>query len=191
MSAGAWVRFLPKRVEVAAQISAGFDIDTTRWRKYRLVNSGGRLTIWADGEKRLEVPVKGIYTREVRFGNRPGRASRTLAGTEKNNQSGRQPLRGIVYEDNAGLSLWRSIRASIRNRRDHSVEWSWSAKDGFPDQFRRDRILTLERNGSFALGDSGYSSWDELPDGSVVAVDYTSTDAGRRHPLLRSYRFKA
>ena len=114
-----------------------------------------------------------------------------MPGTEKNNQTDRQPLRGIRYEENSGISEWRSFTAHVRNRRDQSVDWTWSAKNGFPDQFRRDRIMVLERNGSFAGGDSGYSSWDQLPDGKIVAVDYTSGEEGRRHPMLRSYRFDA
>lgn len=190
VSAGCWIRFLPDRVELADSPQHGFANQTSDWHRYRLVNSGGKVTIWVDGEKKLEAPLGKSFTREVRFGNRPGRRSSTLPGTEKNNQTDRKPLRGIQYEANAGVSHWRSFRASIRNRRDHSVEWSWSATKGYPDQFRRDRILILERNASFAGGDSGYSSWDQLPDGSIVAVDYTSGEEGRRHPLLRSYRFE-
>ena len=50
--------------------------------------------------------------------------------------------------------------------------------------------IVLERNATFITGDSGYSSWDELPDGNVVAVDYTGSRRGRRHPLLRAYRLR-
>ncbi|MBL8227014.1 MAG: exo-alpha-sialidase [Bryobacterales bacterium] len=188
--AGAWIRFLPNRIELADRPSDGVNLDASKWRRYRIVNQQGRLRLWCDGEQRLDVAVNGVFTREVRFGNRSGRRSTAVAGTANNDQNTRRPLRGITYEANAGISQWRSFRASIRNRRDHSVEWNWTAKQGFPDQFRRDRIVVLEPNASFVAGDSGYSSWDELPDGSVVAVDYTGGVEGRRHPLLRAYRFR-
>ena len=64
------------------------------------------------------------------------------------------------------------------NRRDHSIDWTWRAVNGYPDQFARDRLVMLERNASFAAGDSGYSSWDQMADGTIVAVDYTCGDPG-------------
>lgn len=187
--AGGWIRFTPKRIEVADRPSEGFDIDTTGWHRYKLTNKNYELVLHVDGKERLKAPTKGIYERAVRFGNRSGRLA-SLPGTYRNDQTGRRPLRGIQFEGNNGLSLWRSFRASIRNRRDHSVDWSWTPKGGVPDQFRRDRVILLERNATFISGDSGYSSWDESPDGQIVVVDYTGGNPPRSHPFLRGYRFK-
>jgi hypothetical protein len=188
IAAGAWVRFLPDRVECAADPRAGFALDTTRWHRYRIVNAGHRLAIWVDGEKKLETATGSIYTRHVRFGNRPGAppapARRSASDPE------REPLRGMYYAGNAGVSEWRSLRVRVKNRRDHSIDWSWDARRGYPDQFRRDRVVRLERNGAFSAGDSGYSSWAQLRDGTVVVVDYTSGDPPAEHPVLRAYRLK-
>jgi hypothetical protein len=51
------------------------------------------------------------------------------------------------------------------------------ARDGIPDQFRRDRFVRLGRNGTFAAGDSG----------SIVIVDYTTGDEGKLPPFVRAY----
>jgi hypothetical protein len=190
ISAGGWVRFLAGRVELAGSPEQGFALDTGRWRKYRMVNSGHRLAIWVDGEKKLDAPVEGGYTRLVRFGNRSGAAG-TVPAVKTGREAERKPLRGINYEANAGVSFWRSIRVQVKNRRDHSIDWRWSASAGYPDQFRRDRVIRMEKNASFAAGDSGYSSWAQLPDGTVVVGDYTAGDPAREHPALRAYRLSA
>jgi hypothetical protein len=168
--AGGWVRFTPGRVEIAHRPEQGFTIAADRWHTYRLVNKGLKLAVFADGEKKLEVPTDGIFTRDVTFGNRPGLRSNTVPAAQGTRDT-RRPLRGLRFEDNAGLS-----------------HWTWTGADGYPDQFARDRLVLLERNASFAAGDSGYSSWDQLPDGTAVVVDYTSGSPARSHPLLRAYR---
>jgi hypothetical protein len=188
ISAGGWIRFLPQRVEIADRPREGFAIDATRWHKYRIVNRGRRIRLYADGELKLQTATDGIFTRLVHFGNRPGIAA--TAPQPKDGQTTRRPLREGGYQQNVSVSLWRAISVTVQNRRDHSVEWQWWAKDGFPDQFRRDRVIRLERNGTFAAGNSGYSNWAQLPDGTVVVVDYTSGDPPRSHPLLRAYRLR-
>jgi hypothetical protein len=188
ISAGGWIRFLPQRVEIADRPAEGFAIDATRWHKYRIVNRGHRIQVHVDGELKLQASTDGIFTRLVHFGNRSGIGA--TAPQPKDGQVTRKPLREGGYQQNASVSLWRSVAAKVQNRRDHSVEWRWSAKDGFPDQFRRDRVIRLERNGTFAAGNSGYSNWTQLPDGTVVVVDYTSGNPPRSHPLLRAYRLR-
>jgi hypothetical protein len=184
MSAGAWLRFTTGRVELAERPGAGFDLDASDWHRYRIVNRDKRLRVFVDGKVRLDVPNAGVFQRFVHFGNRSG-VSRPNEG---DGRTERRPLRGTQYENNAGVSLWRSINVKVENRRDHSIDWSWTPKNGYPDQFRRERLIRLEANGTFSSGDSGYGNWTQLPDGTVVAVDYTSGETGRRHPLLRAYR---
>ena len=81
-----------------------------------------------------------------------------------------------------------SVRAKVENRGDYSIDWHWDAREGFPDQFRRDRMVCLDR-----AADSGYSAWAQASDGSVVVLDYTSADiraAGQGGPMpwIRAYR---
>ena len=43
------------------------------------------------------------------------------------------------------------------------------------------------RTGSRSPGDSGYSSWTERPDGTVVIVDYTTGNPPAAVPFARAY----
>jgi hypothetical protein len=190
ISAGAWIRFLPGRVELADRPGDGFSVDTTKWRRYRIVNAGRRIRIFVDGEQRLEAPTDKVFTRLVRFGNRSGIVGTAPVAKPATGFKDRQPLRGMQYQANEGVSMWRSVRVQVKNRRDHSLDWRWSPSDGYPDQFRRDRVIRLEKNGSFAAGDSGYSSWDQLPDGTIVVGDYSCGNPPAEHPVLRAYRLR-
>jgi hypothetical protein len=201
VSAGAWVRFEPRRVSIVGRDGEGFAVDATRFRRYRLVNRDNKLSVYADGKLRLQTSVEGIHTRYVHFGNRPG--GQPPLGTLADEGAGaarrgewmppsvfgkqRDARRPVQYAQNTSHTLWRAIRARVMNRRDHSIDWRWTARDGYPDQFRRDRLVRLDRNGSFIVGDCGYSGWAEQPDGRVVIVDYTTGDEGRLPPLVRAY----
>jgi hypothetical protein len=184
ISAGCWVRFRPNRVELADRPADGFDLDASQFHRYRILARDGRIRIWVDGQAKLDVPLEDVFTRHVRFGNRSG------AGPTRSTEGSRAQLRGTQYRVNAAHSLWRSISAKVANRRDHSIHWQWNARNGFPDRFRRDRVIRLERNASFAAGDSGYSNWTQLPDGRVVVVDYTAGDPAAERPVLRAYRMR-
>lgn len=178
ISAGVWVRFEPHRVSLVERPEVGFDIDAHKWHTYRLLREDGELTISVDGVERLRTPIADIWAREVRFGNR-----RVSAGHEP-------------YSRNAGISAWRDVTVKVSNdARDYSIDWSWSPAVGYPDQFRRDRTVVLD----YAYyGDSGYSSWTQLPDGRIVILDYTnggdlygylSTAEGKggTAPFIRAY----
>ncbi len=154
ISAGAWIRFLPGRVELADRPQDGFNIDTSRWRRYRIVNAGQRLRIFVDGEQKLETSTDKVFTRHVRFGNRSGAREKS-----PRRRAGPGSPAGGRYEANEGVSFWRSMRVQVTNRRDHSIDWRWSPEGGYPDQFRRDRVIRLEKNGTSLWGTGGYSSW--------------------------------
>jgi hypothetical protein len=130
--------------------------------------------------------AEGIYNRRVRLGNRD--TGRTGGNAEGQKNDTRKPLTAALYRDNAGVTHWRSLRVQVNNRRDHSIDWSWTPRQGYPDQFRRDRVLLLERNGSFSAGNNGFSAWAQLPSGEIVVVDYTSSNPPKPLPILRSYR---
>lgn len=192
ISAGAWLRFTPTRVMLADRPADGFDIDASQWHKYRIINTGRRVTVHVDGKQRLDASTEGIFVRYVRFGNRT--ASGAAAGnTDVKAQTALpanarpKPLTGMFYTANACQSFWRSVAVKVNNRRDHSVEWKWSARQGYPDQFRRDRMIRLERCGSFAVGDCGYSGWTQTPGGSIVVTDYSIGNPPARRPRLRAY----
>ena len=151
ISAGCWVRFSLGRVELADRPSAGFDFDTGAWHSYKIVRDKGEIAIYADGKEMLRVPIAGIWAREVRFGNRAS---------------------GSDYAANSGVSHWRLVSAKVKNdARDYSIDWKWSPALGYPDQFRRDRVVVLDN--AYAA-DCGYSSWTQLPDGRIVILDYTN-----------------
>jgi hypothetical protein len=168
IGAGVWVRFLPDRICLADRPEAGFGFDTRAWHTYRIVRDAGHVTIFVDGKQMLHEPIADIWQREVRFGSRASAAN------------GRE-----------GVTHWRAVSAKVTNARDTSIAWSWTPRQGHPDQFRRDRIVTLDN--AFAA-DCGYSSWTQLADGRIVILDYTSTPSvesfasGRgRAPIIRAY----
>lgn len=184
ISAGAWVRFTPTRVCLADRPADGFDLDATAFHTYRLVNEGHRLKVFVDGALRLDVPTEGVFTRQVRFGNRRG------ATPPRRHEEGTPfPPDGGGYTRNRAHSVWKSFRVNVKNRRDHSVTWAWQSASGkYPDQYRRDNLILLERNGSLASGNNGYSGWAQQPDGSLVVADYTCTEKNLTVPILRAYR---
>ncbi|MBL9200578.1 MAG: exo-alpha-sialidase [Opitutaceae bacterium] len=173
ISAGVWLRFLPDRVCLADRPAAGFAIDARQWHTYRIVREGGFVTVWVDGAQKLREPVGDLWVRHVRFGNRS-----TAQG-------------GGAYAENAGVTQWRAVAAKVTNADDTSIDWKWSPRQGYPDQFRRDRITVLD----WAYpGDCGYSSWTQLPDGRIVILDYTSAPSLEPFshgtgtpPIIRAY----
>lgn len=204
ISAGCWIRFLPNRVELADREGEGFAFDTTNFHRYRFVNRGKQLQIFADDKLKLQTPTGGVHTRYVRFGNRPGgqppvgtissetkplATNDTAANVAASKQTNKiTPLRGVRYRSNASHTLWRAVSAKVSNRRDHSIDWNWNAKSGkFPDQFRRDRFVLLDRSATFAAGDSGYSGWTQMPDGRICIVDYTTGVDGNYPPDVFAY----
>ena len=165
ISAGCWIHFQPNRVFLGDRPEDGFEIDASEWHSYRIVRAEGRISIFVDGRKRLDKATDGIETRLVHFGNRTGR-----------------------YVSNSSLSRWRLISARVDNKDDYSIDWKWNARDGYPDQFHRDRMVALDYS-----ADSGYSGWAQTPDGTIVILDYTNEqirNATWQHapqPLMRSY----
>jgi hypothetical protein len=186
ISAGCDVKFETGRISLTDRPADGFDLDTAKWRKYRIVREAGTISVFVDGELKLKKPTMGIETRLVRFGNRQAGpwfgALEQPEGLEK--IIGKRPAPKF---DNASLSHWRAVSVKVENRKDHSIDWRWTARDGFPDQFRRDRIVRVDRNGSFSPGNSGYSGWTQMKDGRVVIADYTNGYPASRIPFARAY----
>lgn len=141
---------------------SSFPLDTAQWHRYRLVREGRTLSIYVDGELKLKSTTAGRDSRLVNF------ASADESVTE-----------------------WRAIRARIENPQDEHplVEWTWDSNKGFPDQFRRDRVVRLDYS-----ADSSYSGWVQRPDGGIVIFDYTNEHPHKNatwhlgpQPFLRAY----
>ena len=76
-----------------------------------------------------------------------------------------------------GSSHWQSISYRCTNRTQPNYSWSWRAADGcFPNDYQIRRLVQLHGNppGVDQVIDLGYSSWEVLPGGDVIFVDYTS-----------------
>lgn len=154
ISAGCWVHITPDRVFLGDRPGAGFANDARAWRDYRIRRERGTIRIFVDGQEKLAAPMRDIWVREVRFGSRG-------------------------YAANQGVSHWKSISATVKNADDYSIDWSWTPAQGYPDQFRRDRIVVLDRH-----PDCGYSSWTQMSDGRIVIVNYT---AAEREHFIQAY----
>ena len=135
-------------------------LDATQWHRYKIVRSEGEIAVYVNGRLRLREPASISGARLVRFGSN---------------------LRGV--------SLWRTVSASVENPHSHSIEWSWRADSGtYPDQFRRERMVRLD-----ATADSGYSNWDQMEDGTVVIADYTNDEfrdanwTSAAQPIIKAY----
>ncbi|GAB2777809.1 hypothetical protein GCM10027275_21340 [Rhabdobacter roseus] len=180
LSVGAWIRFEPRRVSLADRPELGFDWDTTEFHTYRIINENQRIRVFVNGQLKLDEPLEGLFTRYVRFGNRRG-------ATPNPDLAQRFPENG--YFRNRSHSIWKTARVHVRNRRDHAVRWSWEARSGkYPDQFRRDNFIMLEKNASYIASDSGYSGWAQADEGTLVISDYTCGEEGLKKPLVRAYR---
>ncbi len=127
--------------EVAPHASEeGVEMDTTQWHRYRIVRDAGEMQVYIDGQLKLQRSVLGIESRLVRFGSK---------------------LKTVSH--------WRSVSAKVNNPDDYSIDWRWHARDGYPDQFRRDRLVVMDYS-----SDSGYSNWTQMSDGTIVISDYTN-----------------
>jgi hypothetical protein len=176
ISAGCWINFATDRISLAGRPAAGFAFDTRGWHRYRIVRAGGEVVIFADGVEKLREKLDGIWVREVRFGNRS------------------VPRGGETYPLNQAVSHWRAVSVKVLNdARDTSIDWRWTPAQGYPDQFRRNRTVVLDY--AYPASDCGYSSWTQLPDGTIVIVDYTNARApgaaaptGPSRNSIRAYR---
>ena len=163
INAGIGIRFAPNRVSLVEEPEIGFDIDASQWHTYKIVRTKGKVFVYVDGEQQLEENTADMAIRYVSF------------GTDGN-------------KENSSLTYWRSLTTRVENQNDYSIDWQWHARDGYPDQFRRDREVLLDKS-----ADSGYSGWWQMENGDIVIVDYTNESihsASQRQapqPFIRSY----
>lgn len=116
-------------------------LDLTRFQRLRFVREDGWLVITSGAQTLLKMNVGDRLDRTVRFG---------AQGTAR--------------------IEWKAASVRVSHPDDETIAWSWSAASGdYPDQFRRDRMVRLNRS-----ADTGYSGWTQLDDGTVVMTDYTN-----------------
>lgn len=97
-------------------LARSFELDATKWRRYKIVRSDGEIAVFVDGHIILREKANFAGARLVRFGSN---------------------LPGVTH--------WRAVSASVDNPHGHSINWSWRADSGtYPDQFRRDRMVRLD-----------------------------------------------
>ena len=180
ISAGCWVRIEPGRISLADRPEDGFDIDTSQWHSYKIVRENSLLSIYVDGKRRLKTDVSELLTRIVQVGNRMVKNFNfDHIGDDKDTGWGTE-----------AVSHWVSLSVKVENPYDYDIDWSWDPEKGYPDQFRRDRIVALDIIAS-SSGHTGYGGSTQLNDGTIVIVDYTVGGNGgkpARQPFARAYR---
>ena len=88
----------------------------------------------------------------------------------------------------AGDAWFRHVSYHAQNESEPEFVWNWQAALGrYPDQYQIDHMLEVRANPPVPgkRPDNGYSSWVELPDGSIYMVDYTNE--GDRPPVGHLY----
>ncbi|MCG8319001.1 MAG: glycoside hydrolase [Cytophagales bacterium] len=179
ISVGCWVRLEPGRISLADRPDEGFELDATQWHHYEIVRDNGIVSITVDGERKLHTAVKGLETRLVQIGNRQTGAF----GFHKigNDQ--------VENWHTHAKSQWKSLSVTVENKNDYNINWQWDPGKGYPDQFRRDRIILLDKIAS-SPGHCGYSGATQMEDGTIVITDYTVGGNGgkpAKMPFIRAY----
>ena len=127
------------------------EVDMTSFRRIRLEVRKGLVSIQMDGKTVIyAILLDERPLRETWFGRVP---------------------------EGEGDIWWRDFYYYVDNGSEVDHLWSWQAKlDQYPDQYQLDRIMEVHNNPPLDghAPDHGYSSWVELPDGSIYLVDYTN-----------------
>jgi len=180
ISAGCWIRIEPDKVSLADRPSVNFALDATQWHDYRIIRSGGKIKVYVDGTLKLDASSEGLEVRNVQVGNRQ------VKGMNFNKIDDGEADMGWFT---SSTSHWKKLSVKVDNVKDYSIDWKWDANKGFPDQFRRDRIVVLDRIAA-TFGHCGYSGWTQMEDGTIVIADYTVGGNGGQPanmPFIRAY----
>ena len=147
-----WLRDERRGEPGVPRIDSRHEVDMTSYRAIRLEVRKGLASVQVDGRAvmwailRDEMPL-----RETWFGRVP---------------------------ESEGKVWWRGLYYYVDNPTEPDHLWSWQAGGGhYPDQYGLDRVMEVHANPPPPGGpppDNGYSSWVEMPDGSIYLVDYTN-----------------
>ena len=179
LSAGCYVSIRPDKVSLGDRPEESFSLDATQWHRYRIVRENKTISIYVDDELKLQTATEGLETRMVQVGNRQVKGANFYQiGNEQDTGWGTK-----------ALSHWRALSVKVENQNDYDIDWTWDPAKGYPDQFRRDRIVLLDRI-SASAGHCGYSGWTQMEDGTIVIADYTVGGNGgppAAMPFIRAY----
>jgi len=162
-----WLIF-PDRVQAQVGRVEPVKLDATKLHRYSFTYDAGAAGLAVDGKEvsRIDLRKHGMKIDKFR---RPVRVGNVQKG---------QPWAGpFHFEKNAGRSIWRSMKLSIREPRYRTYEWQWRSQDGLPNQYEIDHILELRNDRLSSRGDFGYSGWVQFPDGEVFCAVHYRGDA--------------
>lgn len=152
--AGLWWKLFPNRIvpefaDKEQENPTPVDIPENRFNTIRLAYEDGVCTLLVNDEKRLdlEVTADDAETRPILFGA------------------------PYPFEDNRVDCIWQQVSLRIAEptyRREYA--WEWQARNGLPDQWKRDRVLELKNDRDANPGDFGYSGWVALEDGRFLCT---------------------
>ncbi|MCG8306661.1 MAG: glycoside hydrolase [Cytophagales bacterium] len=180
IGAGCFVSITPDRVFLTEKPEIGFKIDAKQWHNYKFVRKNDKLKISVDGKLKLDVDVKDLLTRHVQVGNR-----HIKSFDFENVEMGQDN-----FWKTESKSYWKSLSVMVDNHEDVDINWSWNPENGFPDQFRRDRIIALEIIADH-FAHTGYPSITQSDDGTIIIADYTVGGNGGKTapmPFIRAYK---
>ncbi|MDH7568485.1 MAG: hypothetical protein QHJ73_02715, partial [Armatimonadota bacterium] len=92
------------------------------------------------------------------------------------------------FAGNAGHSLWRRLHLRIHEPHYRDYQWSWSPRDGLPNQYEVDHVLELRNDRYSPPGDFGYSGWVQFPDGEIFCAAHYRGDAPRSYVVGTWFR---
>jgi sialidase-1 len=163
--------------------------------------------VWLRNERRAEPGVPGTDNRylvdmtsyrTIRLEVRKGLASVQVDGQTvmwailRDETPLRETWFGCVSESE-GEVWWRGFYYYVDNPTEPDHLWVWQAAGGrYPDQYGLDRVMEVHANPPVPGGqrpDNGYSSWVEMPDGSIYLVDYTNREDVAPTAHLYAVRF--
>ncbi|EGB16389.1 hypothetical protein DND132_3186 [Pseudodesulfovibrio mercurii] len=146
---GCWWRLTPGAMVPDADPAQAVPLAPGRFHRLRFEYAAGRVAAFVDGERRAVVAVDPDHaeTRPVLFGA------------------------PYPFEDNAVDCTWRRLSLNILEPAYGRVyAWHWTAGDGVPDAWVRERVLELRNDRHAAAPDFGYSGWARLADGSFFCA---------------------
>jgi len=88
----------------------------------------------------------------------------------------------LLWQLFSTLCVWKRFEAILIDPEGERETLSWSAKDGFPDQYQLDNLIDIDA--SVSGHEQGYSGWVQLPDGRIFVAHYTddTSEAGTPNP---------
>jgi hypothetical protein len=177
-----WVAFHPDRVELPDCDGLSVELDTTKYRRYRIVRSQNDLVVFADEREILRTGrldrgkvLEGVGGR-IRLGDV------NAFGTQS-------PFFARLDCEAHGEAHWRWVKVAVDNPCHEDDLYEWSASSGrTPDWYERERTVDVEDNYGGSPYFVGQAAFVEFPDGEIVIVNgrqYERAD-GRRSSGLKA-----